>query len=211
MELDYGFIIKSFIALFIIVDPVGIVPVFISLLGRFKETERQAMIRRSVIIAGITLLVLTLLGNVIFSILGVSMYSFRIAGGILLLIISVEMLFGRRTKTGISDNLEMEKDDVVIMPMAIPLLTGPGAITTGIMLFDTAGEMLNRIFLIIDIILVFLVSYWILSRLDYIYRILGPTGTRVIIRIMGLMLSAIAVQFIISGVAESITTLHILG
>lgn len=211
MELDYGFIIKSFIALFIIVDPVGIVPVFISLLGRFKETERQAMIRRSVIIAGITLLVLTLLGNVIFSILGVSMYSFRIAGGILLLIISVEMLFGRRTKTGISDNLEMEKDDVVIMPMAIPLLTGPGAITTGIMLFDTAGEMLNRIFLIIDIILVFLVSYWILSRLDYIYRILGPTGTRVVIRIMGLMLSAIAVQFVISGVAEAITTLHILG
>ncbi len=211
MELDYGFIIKSFIALFIIVDPVGIVPVFISLLGRFKETERQAMIRRSVIIAGITLLVLTLIGNVIFSILGVSMYSFRIAGGILLLIISVEMLFGRRTKTGISDNLEMEKDDVVIMPMAIPLLTGPGAITTGIMLFDTAGEMLNRIFLIIDIILVFLVSYWILSRLDYIYRILGPTGTRVVIRIMGLMLSAIAVQFVISGVAEAITTLHILG
>ncbi len=211
MELDYGFIIKSFIALFIIVDPVGIVPVFISLLGRFKETERQAMIRRSVIIAGITLLVLTLVGNVIFSILGVSMYSFRIAGGILLLIISVEMLFGRRTKTGISDNLEMEKDDVVIMPMAIPLLTGPGAITTGIMLFDTAGGMLNRIFLIIDIILVFFVSYWILSRLDYIYKILGPTGTRVVIRIMGLMLSAIAVQFVISGVAEAITTLHILG
>lgn len=211
MELDYGFIIKSFIALFIIVDPVGIVPVFISLLGRFKETERQAMIRRSVIIAGITLLVLTLLGNVIFSILGVGMYSFRIAGGILLLIISVEMLFGRRTKTGISDNLEMEKDDVVIMPMAIPLLTGPGAITTGIMLFDTAGGMLNRIFLIIDIILVFFVSYWILSRLDYIYRILGPTGTRVVIRIMGLMLSAIAVQFVISGVAEAITTLHIPG
>lgn len=210
MELDYGFIVKSFIALFIIIDPVGIVPVFISLLERFKKTERQAMIKKSVLIAGITLLVLTLVGNVIFSILGVGMYSFRIAGGILLLIISIEMLFGRRTKTGVSDNLEMEKEDITIMPMAIPLLTGPGAITTGVMLFDTAGNMLNRIFLIIDIILVFFVSYWILSRLDYIYKILGPTGTRVIIRIMGLMLSAIAVQFIISGVAEAITALRIL-
>lgn len=211
MELDYSFIVKSFIALFIIVDPLGVVPVFLSLLERFKGAERQVMIKKSVIIAGITLLVLTLIGNVIFSILGISMYSFRIAGGILLLIISIEMLFGRKTRTGISDKLDIEREDVVIMPMAIPLLTGPGAITTGIMLFDTAGGILNRIFLIVNIFLVFFVSYAILSRLNYVYKIFGQTGTRVVIRIMGLMLSAIAVQFIISGISEAVTTMHILG
>lgn len=209
MEIDYTFIVKSFIALFIIVDPLGLVPIFVSLLDRFNETERQAMIKRSVIIAGISLLVFTLMGNIIFSILGISMYSFRIAGGILLLIISIEMLFGRRTKTGISDKPDIEEESIVITPMAIPLLTGPGAITTGIVLFDTAGGISNRIFLIANIFLVFILSHVILSRLNYIYRIFGHTGTRVIIRIMGLMLSAIAVQFIISGISEAVTTLHI--
>lgn len=211
MELDYSFIVKSFIALFIIVDPLGLVPIFISLLERFKKSERQVMIKKSVLIAGITLLVLTITGNMVFSILGINMYSFRIAGGILLLIISIEMLFGRKTKTGVSGEFETDREDIVIMPMAIPLLTGPGAITTGIVLFDTAGNMLNRIFLIVNIFLVFFVSYAILSRLNYIYKIFGQTGTRVVIRIMGLILSAISVQFIIDGISEAIVTLNIIG
>lgn len=201
------FIVQSFVALFLIVDPFGVVPIFISLLEGFKESDRRIMIKKAVIIAAVTLIILTISGNIIFKILGISMYSFRIAGGILLLIISIEMLFGRKTRTGSSDEYEREKEDITVTPMAIPLLTGPGAITTGIVLFDTAGTIPNRGILMINILLVFLISYVILSKSSLIYRILGRVGTRVITRIMGLMLSAISVQFIISGISEAVRIL----
>jgi multiple antibiotic resistance protein len=88
--------------------------------------------------------------------------------------------------------------------MAVPLLTGPGAITTGIVLFNSAKTLANEVILIIDILLVFLISYVILTKSDYVFKIMGQTGTRVIVRIMGLLLSAIAVQFVITGIEEAV-------
>ncbi|RLI92026.1 MAG: hypothetical protein DRO89_02895 [Candidatus Altiarchaeales archaeon] len=208
--MDPTFTVKSFVALFVIVDAFGVVPIFISLLEDYKEADKQAIIKMAVQVATIALIILTLTGNLIFQLLGIDMYSFRIAAGIILLIISIEMLFGRKTRTGSSDKIEIEKEDIAITPMAIPLLTGPGAITTGIVLFDEAGTVLNRIILIINIILVFWISYVIFSKLNLVYRALGRTGTRVVTRIMGLMLSAISVQFIISGISE-VVRLGIVG
>jgi len=202
--MDPTFTVKSFVALFVIVDAFGVVPIFISLLEGYKEADKRAIIKMAVQVATIALIILTLTGNLIFQLLGIDMYSFRIAAGIILLIISIEMLFGRKTRTGSSDKIEIEKEDIAITPMAIPLLTGPGAITTGIVLFDEAGTVLNRIILIINIILVFWISYVIFSKLNLVYKALGRTGTRVVTRIMGLMLSAISVQFIISGISEVI-------
>jgi len=149
---------------------------------------------------------MTIGGQYIFKFLGVSTYSFRIAGGILLLIISIEMLFGRKTRTSAAqpEHYETEREDVIVTPMAIPLLTGPGAITTGIVLYESAGDIINKSILILNIILVFAISYLILSKFKEVYKILGGTGTRVITRIMGLLLSAIAVQFVISGIGEAI-------
>lgn len=208
--MDPTFTVKSFVALFVIVDAFGVVPIFISLLEGYKEADKRAIIKMAVQVATIALIILTLTGNLIFQLLGIDMYSFRIAAGIILLIISIEMLFGRKTRTGSSDKIEIEKEDIAITPMAIPLLTGPGAITTGIVLFDEAGTVLNRIILIINIILVFWISYVIFSKLNLVYRALGRTGTRVVTRIMGLMLSAISVQFIISGISE-VVRLGIVG
>jgi len=208
--MDPTFTVKSFVALFVIVDAFGVVPIFISLLEGYKEADKRAIIKMAVQVATIALIILTLTGNLIFQLLGIDMYSFRIAAGIILLIISIEMLFGRKTRTGSSDKIEIEKEDIAITPMAIPLLTGPGAITTGIVLFDEAGTVLNRIILIINIILVFWISYIIFSKLNLVYRAMGRTGTRVVTRIMGLMLSAISVQFIISGISE-VVRLGIVG
>ncbi len=145
----------------------------------------------------------------IFELLDIKMYSFRIAGGILLLIISIEMLFGRKSRTEASEDIEEEKENISITPLAIPLLTGPGAITTGIVLFDNAENDINKIFLMINIVLIFLISYFILSKSNLIFRILGKTGTRVITRVMGLMLSAIAIQFILTGISEAVFDLSI--
>ncbi|MEA3255760.1 MAG: MarC family protein [Candidatus Altiarchaeota archaeon] len=203
------FIIHSFVALLVIIDPFGNLPIFITLLGRFNESDRALMVKKAVFFATVTLIAITLSGNLVFELLDIRMYSFRIAGGILLLIVSIEMLFGRKSRTESSEDMEEEKEDITVTPLAIPLLTGPGAITTGIVLFSNAENDLNKIFLVITIVLVFLISYFILSKSNIIYRILGKTGTRVITRVMGLMLSAIAVQFIITGISEAVVDLSI--
>ncbi|MFQ6136839.1 MAG: MarC family protein, partial [Candidatus Hydrothermarchaeales archaeon] len=175
----------------------------------FKPSERAGMIKRAVTIALIVLIGFVLLGRYIFDFLGVEMYSFQIAGGILLFIIALEMLFGRKSRTENTPEEEREamgKEDITVTPMAIPLLTGPGAITLGIVLFNNAGNTLEKVVLMGDIVLVFLVSYAILVEANKVFEILGQTGTKVIVRIMGLLLAAIAVQFVISGVIDAMKT-----
>ena len=204
--MDLNFAFASFVTLFIIVDPIVNVPLFMAILANFKNNDRNKMVKKAIIIAAIVLIIFTLAGDIIFQLLSIEMYSFRIAGGLLLLIISIEMLFGRRPHTKSSAEEEEEalvKEDVVVTPLAVPLLTGPGAITTGIVLFHTAAGTMNKILLFIDIGLVFLISYFILSRSEKAFKILGKTGTMVIVRIMGLLLAAIAVQFIITGIQEA--------
>ncbi|MFQ5800151.1 MAG: MarC family protein [Candidatus Hydrothermarchaeales archaeon] len=206
MMIDTTFILNSFIALLLIVDPLGNIPIFLSLTGKFERREQVFMIRRAVVVGFLTLAVLTVTGNLIFEALGVKMYSFRIAGGILLFIISIEMLFGRKTRTG-SSGEEMEekrtKEELAVTPMAIPLMAGPGAITAGVVLYNLAPDALHQGILILNVLLVFLVSYILFLKANEIFSLLGKTGTTVIIRIMGLILAAIAVQFIISGIGEA--------
>jgi multiple antibiotic resistance protein len=206
------FLVYSFTVLFIIVDPVANVPIFYSILEKFDPSERKFMVRKAVTIAAIVLIAFIFLGQYIFDFFGVKMYSFKIAGGILLFIIALEMLFGRKTRTESSIEEEDElrtREDIIATPLAVPLLTGPGAITAGIVLYNSAKSPLEEIILLLDVMLVFLVSYLILSKSDVIFSALGTTGTKVIVRIMGLVLSAIAVQFVISGIGEAIMELSV--
>jgi multiple antibiotic resistance protein len=198
-----SFFVKSFVSLFVIVNAIGNAPVFLTLLRKYEEGERKTIIKKAVLVACASLLVVTLTGNVFFRLLGIELYSFRIAGGILLAIVSIEMLYGRKTQTQSSADEERhyaERDEISILPLAIPLLTGPGTLTTGIVLFDTAGTLVNRVILLPTIMVVFLISYVILVRSGAILKYLGKTGATVAIRIMGLMLLSVAVQFVISGI-----------
>ncbi|OPY78233.1 MAG: hypothetical protein A4E64_00882 [Syntrophorhabdus sp. PtaU1.Bin058] len=200
------FFLQSFVSLFVIVNAIGNVPLFVTLLERFSETEKTAMMKKATIIAAITLLIVTVTGNLFFRLLGIDMFSFTIAGGILLMIISIEMLLGLKTRTQSSTDEEQtssEIDEITVVPLAIPLLTGPGALTTAIVLFDKAGNIHNRIILLGTIVLVFVISYIILVKSKPILSFLGKTGTRVARRIMGLMLLSIAVQFIIKGIVDA--------
>jgi multiple antibiotic resistance protein len=199
---------QAFATLFLIVDPIGLVPVFMGLIGEFAQKERKKIISKAVLIAAASLMVLTIFGDLIFTALGISMYSFKIAGGILLLIISLEMLFGSKTKTGMSENMEADKEmDLAVSPLAVPLLTGPGAISSGIMLFNTHSEFASKIITLLMIPFVFAIAYVILTNGDKVYGRLGKMGTKVTIRLMGLMLSAISIQYIISGFKEAFPTL----
>ncbi len=204
--MSLSFAVSSFVALFIIVDPIANVPLFVSILSNFPAASRRAMIARANVIAALVLLAFTFLGSVMLRSLGVEVYSFKIAGGILLFIISFEMLFGRRTATETSAEEEIEakhREDVIATPLAVPFLTGPGAITTGIVLFNSAPGLVELAILIAVILLVFLSSYVILTRSERIYGVLGEIGTKVITRIMGLVLAALAVQFVITGIFEA--------
>ena len=202
-----NFALSSFITFFIIVDPIVNVPLFRAFLSDLDQNTRRNMVKKAVIIAAAVLIIFTLAGNTIFHFLGIEMYSFRIAGGIILLIIAIEMLLGKRpgTKSSAAEEEEsMRSEDLVVTPLAVPLLTGPGAITTGIVLFNTASGITDQVILFVVIGLVYLSSYFILSRSEKVFDSLGQTGTMVIVRIMGLLLTAIAIQFMITGIEEAV-------
>lgn len=202
-----SFALSSFITFFIIVDPIVNVPLFRAFLSDLDQKTRQNMVKKAVIVAAVVLVIFTLAGNTIFHFLGIEMYSFRIAGGIILLIIAIEMLLGRRPGTkssAVEEEESMRSEDLVVTPLAVPLLTGPGAITTGIVLFNTASGITDQVILFVVIGLVYLLSYFILSRSEKVFDSLGHTGTMVIVRIMGLLLAAIAIQFMIIGIEEAV-------
>ena len=202
-----NFALSSFITFFIIVDPIVNVPLFRAFLSDFDQKTRRNMVKKAIIVAAAVLVIFTLAGNTIFHFLGIEMYSFRIAGGIILLIIAIEMLLGKRpgTKSSAAEEEEsMRSEDLVVTPLAVPLLTGPGAITTGIVLFNTASGITDQAILFVVIGLVYLSSYFILSRSEKVFDSLGHTGTMVIVRIMGLLLAAIAIQFMITGIGEAV-------
>ncbi len=205
--MDVKFALYSFIALFIIIDPIANIPSFIAVLDPLTEEEQRKIIRKSILIATLILIIFTVIGRPLFEALNIKMYSFKIACGILVLIISIEMLFGKTSMTkGTSEEYE-EKDAIAVTPLAIPFLTGPGAITTAIVLFDLASTLFDKIVVIAEIIVVFLLSYLILSRSKFFYKFLGKSGTKAVVRIMGLILAAIAVQFILTGVSEAMKSL----
>lgn len=203
--MDIWFFIYSFVAIFIIVDPIMNIPFFVSVLERTDVEEYRLIVRKAIVVAAVILILFTYFGNLIFKLLGIKMYSFQIAGGILLFIISLEMLFGRRTRTKVNEREEKEwREDIAITPLAVPLLTGPGAITTGIVLYSNAKAVEQKILLILAIILVFSIAYVILVNSKRIFEIIGASGNRVISRIMGILLAAISIQLIVDGIMDVI-------
>lgn len=199
------FALNSFVTLFLIVDPIGNIPFFVSFLGEYDVKAQKEIIRKAVAIACVTLILFTIVGKYFLAMLGVEFYSFRIAGGVLLFIIALEMLFGRKTRTEYSEELLEEKaiSEVAITPLAIPLLTGPGAITAALAFYTLSENLLAKLLLIFNIFVVFVLAYVILASSRRIFNAIGKSGTVLILRIMGLVLSSIAVQFIIQGIREA--------
>lgn len=201
--MDLSFFLYSFLALFVIVDPVMNVPTFLSILERFKARHRPAMIKTAVFAAFFILLAFSFLGGALLNYLGVSVASFKIAGGILLFLISLEMVFGQVSRTKMHPNTlkdAKERESVAISPLGIPLLTGPGALTTGMVLFQSAGTASNVLLFVLAAILVFVSSYIILVKSDLVSKKIGSIGMRAIVRVMGVVLSAMAVNLVVQGV-----------
>lgn len=194
-----------FLSLFLVVDVVTNLPIFLSLTERFSSKERKSIARRALMVAlGIQLL-FVIFGNYIFTYLNIQLYSFSIAGGILLSIVAMEMLFGRKTRTEYQEKeQEEEKENITVVPLAIPLHTGPASIITGMILFGKADTLPLKAVFILAAVLVYLVSMVILLKSDLIFRIFKSLGMRLFTRVMGLILLTLAVQFVLNGVKEAL-------
>ena len=192
-----GNLTKAVIALFIIVDPFGNVPIFIGLTEKISETERKKVFNTATLVGIILLLVFAFTGQEIFLIFGISLNSFEVAGGLLLLIISIRILISGSLR----DSTE-SPESIGAVPIAIPLLVGPGAITATILNLQTFGTLVT----IMSVLIVLLLTWIILRNVGTVYKFLGKTGSIVIARVMSLLIAAIAVQYILSGISQFLTS-----
>lgn len=190
------------IQLFIIVDPLACIPIFLAITASKSKIERRMLARRGCFIAFIVLIFFIVAGNAILSYLGIAMSTIQICGGILLFIIALEFLRGKATTTETStleERLAEEKEDVSVTPLAIPLLAGPGAIATTFVFAGKTDSILAYATLIAGLALVFLAVYACLYWADDIAGIFGELGMKIITRIMGFILAFIAVQYVVDG------------
>jgi multiple antibiotic resistance protein len=198
-------IVTIFLTIFIVVDPFGIVPVFISLAGDLPQQRRQRTVVKAVVVAFVVLCVFIFTGNAILRFLGIQPGSFFIAGGILMFIVSIDLLLGKpgRMKTT-GDERGEERDDVSIFPLAIPMLAGPGAITT-VLLFAGEDRLPAAVMLPVltgAVALSLLCAGLTMLLSTYLLRVLGKTGVSVIERIMGIILTGLSVQFVYDGLLK---------
>jgi multiple antibiotic resistance protein len=200
--MDLSGFATTVLSLFVIVDPVGCLPVFAAITRRRTPAERRATVRRAVAVAFAVLAAFALAGHWLLAYLGIGMPAVRIAGGILLFLIGVEMLYGRVTRTTTSEGEEEEasgKDDVSITPLAIPLLAGPGSIAAVVLLSGDAGEP-RRVLPVVGAVAAVLLATWaLLLGTETLLRLLGGIGVRVVARVMGLLLLFLSVQQVVDG------------
>lgn len=196
--------LQMFFTILIVVDPIGIVPLFLSATSHLGQAERRAVMRKAVAVAGFILSVFIVAGRFILSFFGISPGAFYIAGGVMFFLISLDMLFGqpKRSKTS-KEESEEDTSSVAVFPLAIPMIAGPGAVTT-IMLYSTgAGDWLTITGLLFAALIPILAVEFIAMRSSgFILKLLGKTGVSVVERMMGLVLSGLAVQFVYDGLVK---------
>lgn len=192
-------------AIIVIVDPLGAIPIFLALTAGQTPQDRKRIARTAAIAAGVLLIICAIIGELVLRLFGVSVASFRVGGGILVLLTAISMMNARISpakQTPEESKEAEEKENVAVVPLAIPLLAGPAAISTVIIFGHRYSNPESKAFLVLSILMV-LVLVWVSLRLSIpLSRKLGKTGLNNVTRVMGLLLSAIAVEFIASGLLE---------
>ncbi len=197
--MDTAALITAFITLFVIIDPIGLAPLFVALTKGEAPAHRRGIAIRATLIAGGLLVMFGLFGEAVLGFAGISMPAFRIAGGILLFLTALDMLFERRTKR--RKGQASAANDPSVFPLATPLIAGPGSIATIILLTGQAGNDWAAIGAVMLVLLAVLALVFLLFlSAGVLERILGDTGTNVVTRLLGMLLAALSVQFVIDGI-----------
>lgn len=200
-----GFALVTLTAILFIVDPIAVVPTYLVITQDETPAERRRTARRACIAMTLLLVLFAATGTALFRAFGITLAAFRTAGGLILWFVAMDMLRGeRRTQEGREEVLEGQvKEDVALTPLAIPMLAGPGAISTAIVLSSQARGAAQAAVVYGSIVVTGLVSYVALRLGEPLLGRLGKTGIRVVTRVMGLLLAAVAVQFVLSGIKEA--------
>jgi multiple antibiotic resistance protein len=200
-------IAQALATLLVAIDPIGVAPVVASMTHEYSPAERRRIVLTGTAIAGVVLFAFAVLGNSVLSALGISLAAFRIAGGVLLFMLAIELLFVRHS--GLSSTTTKEqaeagrRRDISVFPLAIPLIAGPGAITSVVLLMaETRGSTWLQGGVLLALLAVLAVTVFTLLLAAEIVNFLGVTGINVIGRVLGIVLAALAVQFVIDGIRE---------
>lgn len=199
------FALSTFFTLLVVVDPPAVIPVFLAITHDQDEASRRNTARRAALVALVVLLAFATVGGVVFSWLGISMPAFRVAGGILLLLLAIDMLRAqpsRQTTTPEEQREGIEKEDVSIFPLAIPMLAGPGATSTVMVQISRTKTLVEFSLVAASIVVVCLLCGLALGAAAFLAKRLGKTGLNVLQRVMGLILAAAAVEFVLDGLVE---------
>lgn len=197
--MDQAAFITAFITLFVIIDPIGLSPMFVALTKGEDAATRRGIAMRATLIAGVLLVLFGLFGEAVLGFAGISMPAFRIAGGILLFLTALDMLFERRSKR--RKGQASAANDPSVFPLATPLIAGPGSIATMILLTGEAGgdwAVIGMVMLVLVAVLALVLLAFLSAGL--LERALGTTGTNVVSRLLGMLLAALSVQFVVDGI-----------
>lgn len=200
--------LHAFTTLFVVIDPLGLVPVLLALTPGVATAERRRMALRGTLIATIILLAFALVGDLVLGLLGIGLPAFRIAGGVMLLLIALEMVFDRRAERRSRSAKEVKDvggpDDISVFPLAIPLLSGPGAITSVMLLMARyEGDLPAQATVVAMLLLVMALCALIFLFIEPIERMLGATLTHIVSRLLGILLAALAVQYVLDGIRDA--------
>ena len=200
--------LSAFITFLVVIDPPGCAPIFAGLTGGASPVHRRAMAVRAVFVAAIILLVFAVFGEDLLRVLGISLNAFRIAGGIMLFLIALEMVFEKRTERREDRAQKVREDqveDISIFPMAMPMIAGPGSIASTMLLMSQNSGLTNAIVVLSALATVLLLTLVALLAAGPLMRLLGQRVETVVTRLLGVLLAALAVQFVIDGVKQSLT------
>jgi multiple antibiotic resistance protein len=206
LQQNIQFLLLAFSSLIFIVDPIATIPSFLALTADAEIGQRRHMAKRAAWTCFVVLAGFAMAGTLIFKMFGITLPAFRIAGGLIMILIGLDMVQARRSQTKetpAETQQAMEKEDVGIIPLGIPMLAGPGSISTVIALMAQSTSWLHRLSIIVAVALTAFISYWTLAGADRLGRRMGDTGIHILTRFMGLLLMAIAVQFILSGLTAA--------
>lgn len=190
----------SFTSFFTLINPLGTMPIFMTMTADLDKQHRNHTAKKASIAAFITIVIFAFSGQLLFNFFGISVHSFRIVGGVIFFLMGMDMLQARLGKVKVKESeVHAYVNDISITPLAIPMICGPGALTNSIVMMEDADTLEKKVVLVASIFVVMLLTYLILFSSSKIIKVLGETGNNVMMRLMGLIVMVIAVEFFFSG------------
>ncbi|MFW9597646.1 MAG: MarC family protein [Paludibacter sp.] len=204
----FTFALLAFTSFFTLINPLGTMPVFMSMTADLTDDERNRTAKKASVVSLFTIIAFALTGQLLFKFFGISVDSFRIVGGVIFFIMGMDMLQARLGHVKIKENeVKSYITDISVTPLAIPMICGPGAITNAIVLMEDANSWAKKMVLFLSIAVVVLITYVVLYSSSKLLKLLGQTGINVMMRIMGLIVMVIAVEFFFSGLKPIVHTM----